>query len=829
MIVSFNWISEFFEDQNAIKDWLSKPQELAEVLTSAGLEVESIEDLAKNFEHVVVGHIIEKGQHPDADRLTLCQVDVGQGELKQIVCGAKNHNKGDKVVVALPGAVLPGDFKIKLSKIRGVESSGMLASESELGLSKESEGILILPGEAPVGEPFASYSGLNDVRMELSVTPNRADVLSHYGLARELSGLLNLKLKNLEVSLKTESSLSVKSKVDLKVEAPDLCPRYMARYISGVKVGPSPKWLQQKLESVGMNSINNVVDITNFVMMELGQPLHAFDADQLAENKVRVARSLSGEKFVTLDGTELTLTGEELTIRDGKAPSCLAGVVGGKCSGVSDNTQNIFLEAAHFTMETVRKTSRKFGLQTDSAYRFSRGTDISMVPRALDLASSLLASECGGKVSDDFYDLMAEQKKAVEIPVRFSYVSDRLGYDVQGEEFVDFMTRLGCEVKKSSDPQVDVFVVVPSHRVDLEQEVDLVEEFGRLKGYDQIPEVLPAMDCEPMAHDVKWILEDSILEAMTSLGYLQTVNYGFTSSETLKNLFGEGSQLRSQKVNYPEAQVRLKNPLSEELSTMRTSLVPGLVENLLFNFRHGNKAGRIFEVGSRFSKKADGGYLEESLLSFLAWGTPEGLWSREKTPLFFEVKSTLERLFQRFHMGGPKGFLLEPLFGSLELRKMEEVPPFLHPGQSASLFCEGKIIGYIGSLHPDVKAPVKMKEDAVVVELELAAFSRSLQRKTQTKTPSKYPSVERDLAFIMAKKQSAQDLIQVIKKVAGSTLQGVQVMDVFEGGDLDKDQKSVSFRMVLQEESGTLQEDQLMNLQKQIISTAEKKLGVKLR
>ncbi|NCN95712.1 MAG: phenylalanine--tRNA ligase subunit beta, partial [Bdellovibrionales bacterium] len=319
MIISLKWISDFVD----LGEELSHPEKLAKILTDAGLEVEGMEDQGKNFNHVVVGQIIEKGQHPDADRLTLCQLDVGDGSLKQIVCGAKNHNKGDKVVVALPGAVLPGDFHIKLSKIRGVESSGMLASESELGLSKESEGILILPADAKVGTPFSEYSGKSDVTLDLNVTPNRADGLSHYGLAREISALLNRPLKEKSIELKTSAGLSVKKEIQLSVEDFETCPRYMGRFIQGVTVKESPQWIKDRLESVGMNSINNVVDITNYVMMELGQPLHAFDADQLKGRQVIVAKAKSGEKFTTLDGTNLNLTGDELTIRDSEKAVCL--------------------------------------------------------------------------------------------------------------------------------------------------------------------------------------------------------------------------------------------------------------------------------------------------------------------------------------------------------------------------------------------------------------------------------------------------------------------------------------------------------------------------
>lgn len=796
MNISLKWICDFVD----ISDYLAKPQELADALTASGLEVEGVSDSSKQFDHVVVGHIVEKGQHPDADRLTLCQIDVGDGNLKQIVCGAKNHNKGDKVVVALPGAVLPGDFVIKLSKIRGVESSGMLASESELGLKAESDGILILPSDAPVGTPFAKYYGLDDITLEINVTPNRADCLSHYGLAREIAALLGRELKALDFKPKAQGQKQVQSEIKLEVKDPKLCPRYSARFISKVKVGESPQWIKQRLESVGMNSINNVVDITNYVMMELGQPLHAFDASQLGGKTVIVGQALQGERFATLDGTELKLGGEELTIRDGERAVCLAGVVGGKNSGVTESTTEIFLESAHFSMESVRKTSRKFGLQTDSAYRFSRGTDISMVTMALDRASQLLESECGGEASSDFYDAYPEPKNPAEISIEFSYVSDRLGYEVPAKDFVSWMEKLGLKVKKEFSGGA-VFEV-PLHRVDLDQDVDLVEEYGRLNGYNKIPDILPTFSSEPLAHDDQALLEDQLISQMTSLGYSQAINYGFTSSKTQAKIFGDLKP------------VTLKNPISEDLDVMRSSLLPGLMNNLFHNIRYGNRIGRLFELGAKYFKQ-DQGYKEEFVLGLVAWGQTESLWNKKAlSPLFFEVKSTLEALFGSI--------------GSFEL-KPGDVPKYLHPGQAAQIFCQGKIIGVIGTLHPRLTEEEKVREPVVVAEFGLLPFKRSMKKSLRAKTPSKFQGVERDIAFIIPEDMMASSVTQVIKKVAGPLLQSVVVTDEFRGGDVPEGHKSLSFRMILQDAKRTLEDKELLKLQNQLIEQAEKKLSVKLR
>ena len=378
-----------------VEEFFSKPEELGERLTQAGLELENLENLSESFHHVLVGCVEKLERHPQADRLTLCQVDVGEGNLRQIVCGAQNHKQGDKVVVALPGACLPGGFSIKKSKIRGVESLGMMCSDSELGQAEKSEGIKILPQEAKVGTSYAEYAGLDDVVFELNVTPNRADCLSHVGLARELACILGRKVREPKVDVNVGTQ-STKKVLEVELKSPDLCPRYAGRLVTGIKVGESPQWMKARLEAVGINPINNVVDVTNYVMLELGQPLHAFDREFIQGQKIIIDRAIKGEKFTTLDGTEVELTSEELTIRDSERAVALAGIVGGLNSGVVDQTKDIFIESAHFTQNAVRRTSRQLGIETDSAYRFARGTDPQGVEYALRRACHLMEQLTGG-------------------------------------------------------------------------------------------------------------------------------------------------------------------------------------------------------------------------------------------------------------------------------------------------------------------------------------------------------------------------------------------------------------------------------------------------
>jgi phenylalanyl-tRNA synthetase beta chain len=815
MKISLRWLNDFI----AVDDFFANASELAKVLTGAGLEVEAVENPGETFKNVVVGHILKLEKHPNADRLTVCQVDIGRGQQapQQIVCGAKNHKQGDKVVASLPGAVLPGNFAIKKSKIRDVESNGMLCSEVELGLAKESAGIMILSADAPVGKPFAEFYGLDDVIIEINITANRADCLSHLGLARELSALLNRPLKARKTEFKTDSSISTKKVVGLTVKDAKLCPRYTGRVLTDIKVGPSPDVIKKRLEAVGMNSINNVVDITNYVMMELGQPLHAFDLTHLKGSKVEIDRAQKGEKFTTLDGTELTLTGDELTIRDQERAVCLAGVVGGKNSGVSDTTTQLFLESASFAMDSVRRTSRHWGLQTDSAYRFSRGTDTTGVMAASDLACSLLQKYAGAKVAADFYDEYPNPIQRTPIAITMTQVTDRLGYVAQPSEFSAWMKRIGCQVEGKGE---GFLVTPPNYRSDIEMKEDLIEEFGRLQGYDLIPEILPEFGAAPLPHAEEYNFDATIARVMESEGFHQAVNYGFIGDKFQSSFVGDSALWTATGLNIPAKAVAVRNPLNEEVNVMRVSLAPWLYRNFIYNFRHGANEGRLFESGAVF-EKAGAEYKQSSRLALIGWGT--------KSSTFFELKTALENILLRLRVGAPKGVLRTPLFSSLELRKIEKVPPFLHPGQSAVIFCEGKNIGYIGSIHPKLLSDEKITADAGVVELDIAALRRGQPRPVRYQPVSKQPSTERDFAFLVPKDVPAASVTNEIKKVANQLLQSVEVFDVFDGGNLPEGFRSIAYRVVLQDPNTTLTETQLQTLQNDIVSTLDKKLGVRIR
>ncbi|MCB0367276.1 MAG: phenylalanine--tRNA ligase subunit beta [Bdellovibrionales bacterium] len=814
MKISLRWLNDYVD----VQDFFENPEKLAAKLTAAGIEVEHVENLAEKFASVVVGHVVEKGQHPNADRLSLCQVDVGSGETLQIVCGAQNHKQGDKVVVAKVGAVLPGNFEIKKSKIRQVESFGMMCSEKELDLAEDSPGIMILPGDAPVGTPFAEYMGWNDVVMELSVTPNRADCLSHFGLAREVAALLGRGYEMPLADIKATDG-STKKLVDLQVKNGDLCPRYAGRGIFGVKVGPSPDWLKKRLESVGLNSINNVVDVTNFVMMELGQPLHAFDADEIAGKTIIVDNAKKGEVFQSLDGTEFKLDGDELMIRDGERPVALAGVVGGLNSGVTEKTQNIFLESAYFLRETVRRTSRKLGIDTDSGYRFSRGTDPEGVVLAMNRACELIQKVAGGDVAKDHHDFYPNPFSHPTITISHEYLETRLGYKAEGSEFETWMKRLGCQVK-ANKKAAGWDVQPPPYRVDLEANVDLVEEFARLNGYENVPENFPPLVSSPSTHAFQFIMENRVNDLMVAEGYLQAVNYGFYASRAASEFLGDTTKLKNVGLNTAEKAVSIRNPLSEDTDVMRTSLLPGLFKNLLHNYRHGMESGRLFENGFVFNKGSEG-YEEECRLGLAVWGHSVDMWAKDKArPVVYDLKASVENLMAKLMITG---------YQWRKLKSAEEYPSFVHPGQAVGLFVEGRLLGVLGTLHPSLAQENKLRHDCALGEFSFDGLMRGQPRTAKARPLSKFPAVERDLAFLVPESVAAEDLLKEIRKQSGNLLEDAWIFDVYAGDKLEKGMRSIAYKMIFRDQNGTLGEAELTDLQKKLVQSVEKRFNVQVR
>jgi phenylalanyl-tRNA synthetase beta chain len=812
MKLSLHWIQEFVD----ITEYMARPEALAEILTRAGFEVEAIHDNRKTYNHVVVGHILEKGLHPNADKLSLCRVSTGKDQVHQIVCGAQNHKTGDRVIVALPGAVLPGNFAIKKSAIRGVESGGMLCSYKELGLAGNSDGIVILPSDAPVGKPFAEFAGLDDVIFELKVTPNRADGLSHFGLAREIAALLKTEVKDATQALSGAKG-SQSGKIKVQVKAPELAPRYMGRLIEGVNVAPSPDWLRTKIESVGLKPINNVVDVTNYILIELGQPLHAFDADQIKSGQLIVDRAIEGEKFKTLDQTEISLKSENLTIRDSERALCLAGVIGGSNSGTSMDTKNIFLEAAFFAPQTVRKTARSFGIETDSSYRFARGIDSSFTDLALSKAVEMIVKVAGGKPAADYVDIDHRQPQIRKIKVSVGLVSDRLGYPATLENIKDFAQRLHLKIE--SEQNGFLVLVPPSFRQDLVHEMDFVEEYARLNGYDQIPETLPEFSKQPSSHDHKYMTLRSAALSFSGLGFAQSLNFAFCSEQKEKMFLGSSVVLKSLGLSYTATPVKLLNPLNEEMNVMRSSLTFGLWGNILHNYRHGQEQGALFETGSAFSKAGDE-MLETTRLAGATWGNSYDLWGKQnqESPVF-RLKGALEVWAQKNRLNS---FVVE-------VDAKLQAPEFLHKGQWAAVKMEGQAIGFIGVLHPKILDENKIRVPVTVFEVELDRMLKRSMGPLKVQTPSKFQMVERDLAFVMPAGLAVGDVMKAVRRSAGAMLVDLKVIDVFQGAPLGQDQKSVTLRLVLQDQEATLQEDRVNALQQKLLEELKTKYSIALR
>ncbi len=809
MKISLKWLNDFVD----VSEFYANPNGLADILTKAGLEVEEIQNRAKDFNQVVVGHIKVKDKHPNADKLSLCQVEIAPGQMTQIVCGAQNHKANDKVIVALPGAVLPGNFAIKKSKIRDVESNGMLCSYKELGLPESGEdGIVILEPNAKVGQSFAEHGGYDDVSFELKVTPNRADCLSHFGLARELGCLLNKPVKSPEVLTKF-SKQSTESKMKLTVEEPDLCPRYCGRYIANVKIGASPAWLKNRLEAIGQNSINNVVDVTNYVMHEMGQPLHAFDADLIKGAQIKVRRAEKNEKFKTLKDQELTLSGEELLICDSEKAVALAGVIGGLNSGVSEKTQNIFLESASFNAMSVRKSSRVHGVETDSAYRFSRGVDQSGAMNIMDRAALLIQQVAGGEAFDQAHDIFSKPQVKKPISISIQKVSDRLGYAADEKLFVNYMK--GLQIKVEDKGKGEYVMTPPLFRFDIEQDMDLVEEYARLHGYEHIQETIPALKAEPANHDQGYMLSQKLSAMIRTEGFHQAFNYAFTSETSEQKMIGDAAVWKSLGLATDAVPIKIRNPLSEEWGVMRRTLSQGLWKNMMDNVRAGNSFGSLFEIGPVFSKK-DLDFIESKRIGIITWGESLGVFVNE-APLVFQVKSAVEKLFQNLQIS------------AYSFNQVGTPPPFLHQGQWASVVVEGQSVGYIGSAHPGWLLNEKIRFPVAMAELDLQSVLKGQPRPIKFKSLSKFQPVERDFAFVMDSAKAVGDLLKEAKKSCGGMLKDFFVFDIYEGDKLSAGQKSVALRAIFQNAETALTDADLQSLSQKVIESAKKSVNASLR
>ena len=802
MIVTYNWLKEFV-------DFDVQPDELAALLTMLGLEVESMEKLGNGLDDVVVALVEEKRQHPNADKLSLCRVNNGS-EVLDVVCGAQNFSQGDTVVLAQIGATLPGDFKIKRSKIRGEESCGMLCSEKELGLAEESAGIMVLtPGVAPLGTPVFTALGLKDTIFEIGLTPNRSDCLSLIGIARDIAAKLDLKLTYPPAILK-EGPEKTASVISVTIKDPEHCPRYAARYISGCTIAPSPQWLVKRLATIGIRSINNVVDVTNLIMMELGQPLHAFDCQRLAGKQIIVRAAEEGETFTTLDNQQRILTASDLVICDAARPVALAGVMGGLNSEIESSTTTILLESAFFKPTTVRKTAKRLGLHTESSHRFERSIDIDGVVRALDRAASLIVELAGGVLAREAVDEYPGKRERTPIMFRPEKANELIGINLDRDVIIDILTRLECQVCQHDDGTTSV--LPPSYRIDIEREIDLVEEIARLNGYDKIPATMPvarvASDRPTRHQDI----EKQVRNLLVNCGMTEIINFSFTAPDAAGKLLLADDDPR-------RCAIKLANPLVDEQSVMKTTLLPGLLETIARNINFRSLDLKLFEIRRVYLPiKGDDMPREPLCIVGAVTGSRDGDgWSRPHEPVdFFDVKGIVESLLDVLDIGGISWVTDKP-------------DPYYHPGKSCRILAGRDCIGSAGEIHPGVQKNFGIEKPVFCFELDFEKLVKLSRTKKIIVAPSRFPDSSRDIAMLIPEDLAAAKITDCIKAVKSKEIEHVQIFDVYRGKGVPDGCKSIAVRIRYRSIERTLAEEEIVALHNEIITNLLDKLQVTLR
>lgn len=802
MKITYNWLKEFVEFDHS-------PDQLADLLTMLGLEVEAMEKLGEGLDDVVVALVEEKRQHPNADKLSLCRVNNGS-EILDVVCGAQNFKQGDTVALAMIGATLPGDFKIKRSRIRGEESCGMLCSEKELGLADESAGIMVLPADiAPLGTPVFSALGLKDTLFEIGLTPNRADCLSMVGIAREVAAKLGLQVR-FPLSAIMEGSGKVESLIGVTVEDAEYCPRYAARYISGCVIAPSPQWLVKRLNAIGIRSINNVVDITNLVMMELGQPLHAFDCDRLADKRIVVRRAGEGEQFTSLDGQQRILTAADLVICDAERPVALAGVMGGQNSEIEESTTSILLESACFLPATVRKTSKRLGLHTESSHRFERGIDIGGVTRALDRAAALIVELAGGSMAQGCLDVYPGKNMPSAIRFRPERANSLIGIALPQEEIVDILRRLECQISELSEGAVAV--TPPSYRIDLEREIDLIEEVARMNGFDRIPATMPiaqVVSDRPTRHQQ---LEKRVRDILVNQGMNEIINFSFTAPDAAcKLMLGQDDPRR--------ISIKLSNPLVDEQSVMRTTLLPGLLETVARNMNFRSLDLKLFEM-RRVYLPINGDPMPHEpifVVGALTGSRYGECWNRTNDPVdFYDAKGIVESLLEMLKIGGV-------------LWASDTPEPFFHPGKSATIFSGRERLGSVGEIHPTVQENFGLDKPVFCFELDFEKLVKLSRTKQTITTPSRFPDSTRDIAMLIPDGLLYEQIKRCVTGVNAKEIENIQIFDVYRGQGIPEGHKSIAIRVRYRSYERTLTDDEINTLHKKVTDGLVNKLQVTLR
>jgi phenylalanyl-tRNA synthetase beta chain len=761
--------------------------QLAHALTMAGLEVEALAPAAPPFNNVVVAEILSAEKHPDADRLRVCQVDVGEATPVTIVCGAPNAAAGLKVPCARPGAKLPG-IEIKVAKVRGVESFGMLCSTRELGLEGTADGLMVLPADAPVGEDFRSWLNLDDTLITLKLTPNRADCLSLQGLAREVGAITGAEVRLPQI---VEVASCIEDAMPVQVTASEACPLYLARVVRGIDAqAATPRWMAERLERSGIRPLLAPVDITNYVLLELGQPMHAFALSRLDGGiEVRLARP--GEKLELLDGQVAELAPDMLVIANSGGPVALAGIMGGQPTSVERATVDIMLEAAFFAPAAIAGRARRLGLSTDSSHRFERGVDFGATRQAMERATQLLLDICGGQAGP-ITEAVAELPRREPITLRLARLTRVAGVELDADQVARDLAAIGAGVERQDDRLV---VTPPSFRFDLAIEEDLIEEAVRLFGYDNIPAQPPAAPSRMLPQDETVLADDALRQMMVDLDYQEVITYSFVDPAWETALDASARPLS------------LANPIASQLSAMRTTLWGGLIETLRYNLNRQQARVRIFELGRVYTSLAE----QPLRLGGLVYGDalPEQWGAPSRRVDFFDLKGDLERLF---------GHALDAQSGT---------HPALHPGQCAELRVDGQAIGWIGSLHPRLVQAFDLPAAPVLFELDsLALARRSLPRHAAL---SRFPQMQRDLAFVLDLHTPAGELLAALREVAADWVRSIDVFDDYRGRGVDENQKSLAIRVVMQDTERTLTDQEVEDAVQKLVKTALRQCNASLR
>ena len=786
MLVPYKWLKDYVDVE-------MDPDELAHRLTMAGLEVGSVEKPGGELEGVVVGFVQKAAPHPHAEKLSVCTVDIGQSEPLTIVCGAPNVAAGQKVPVAVAGTSLPCGKKINEAVIRQVKSQGMICSAEELGLDPslfpedQQEGIMVLPEGSVPGGGLVETLGLDDVVFDIELTPNRADCLSIRNVAREAGAIAALPLKPLDLQFEESSERHIREMISVDILAPDLCGRYVAKAVEGITVGPSPAWLQNRLKAVGVRPISNIVDVTNFVMMEMGQPLHAFDYRYLEGKTIIVRRSTPGEKIVTLDRQERELSEEMLVIADGQKPVAIAGVMGGENSEIMEDTSTVLIESANFNMVNIRRTSRKLGLRSESSLRFEKGVNIEGALEAANRAAQLMAELGGGRVVQGVVDNYPRKWTPIEIHLSVAKVNRLLGLDLSEQEISELLSPIGLTARPAGDGVLAVSI--PSFRLDLERDVDLVEEVARLYGYDRIPLTIPKGDVGQQKMTWEQVLERKCKGILVGCGLTEAITFSFMNPKGFDKMsLPQEDPLR--KV------VEVTNPLSEDQKVMRTTLIPNLLEVAQRNA--GRKVGSlsIFEFGRIFSPEGEDKPSEKPAFAGLVMGSLAGGWKWAKEELdFFFLKGVLEELLGQLGVPDLKwelGFLAG-----------------MHPGRTAGIMSGSEVLGFLGEVHPDVLENYSLNSRTCVFQLDFNTLAR-LAEKGKSYTPlQRFPSAERDLAVIVSEEVTAAELETAILQAGGDLLADCHLFDVYRGDQVPEGKKSVAYALVYQSRERTLTDEEI--------------------